>query len=125
MNIPKNLKYTTDHEWVLNQNGVVTIGVTDFAQSELGDIIFIEFPEVGESFEKGDTFGTVEAVKTVADLFTPVSGEVIEINSDLENNPESVNSDPYGKGWIIKMSIADETDLDALMDSESYGDHIN
>ncbi|NQU68757.1 MAG: glycine cleavage system protein GcvH [Candidatus Marinimicrobia bacterium] len=124
MNIPDNLKYSTDHEWVTIENNIVTLGITDFAQGELGDIIFIEFPEVGDSIEKGDSFGTVEAVKTVSDLFTPLSGEVVEINNTLEDNPEIVNADPYHKGWIIKLSITDESELNDLMDAKSYKEHI-
>jgi glycine cleavage system H protein len=102
MNIPSNLKYTSDHEWVSMEDGVATIGVTDFAQSELGDIVFVEFPEVGDSFEIGETFGTIEAVKTVADLFMPVSGEIVAINEELDVDPAKVNSDPYGDGWLVK-----------------------
>ena len=125
MNIPENLKYTEDHEWVLLKDDTVTIGITDFAQSELGDIIFIEFPEPGDTFEDGDSFGTVEAVKTVADLFSPVSGEVISINEKLEDQPELINSNPYEEGWLVKMKITDTTILDNLMNVGSYKDHLS
>ena len=125
MNVPSNLKYSGDHEWVKVEYDIVTLGITVFAQSELGDIIFIEFPEVGDSFEKGDAFGTVEAVKTVADLFTPVSGEILEINPELEDHPENVNTDPYGKGWIIKLNMRDTSDLDDMMDGDAYKGFIS
>jgi glycine cleavage system H protein len=125
MNIPENLKYTEDHEWVLLKDDTVTIGITDFAQSELGDIIFIEFPEPGDTFEHGDSFGTVEAVKTVADLFSPVSGEVISINEKLEDQPELINSNPYEEGWLVKMKITDTAILDNLMNASSYKDHLS
>ncbi|MBC8478885.1 MAG: glycine cleavage system protein GcvH [FCB group bacterium] len=124
MNVPEKLKYTTDHEWVDVKDDIATIGITDFAQSELGDIIFIEFPEVGENFSAGDTFGTVEAVKTVADMFAPVSGEVIAVNEELESAPDSVNKDPYGTGWIVKIKLDDADSLDELMSAESYKEHI-
>ena len=125
MNIPENLKYTQDHEWVLLKDDTVTIGITDFAQSELGDIIFIEFPEPGDTFENEDSFGTVEAVKTVADLFSPVSGEVISINENLEDQPELINASPYEEGWLVKMKITDPTELDNLMNANSYKDHLS
>ena len=103
MNIPDNLYYTNDHEWVMIGNGLATIGITDYAQSELGDIIFIEFPNIGSEFTVGDTLGTVEAIKTVADIYSPMKGRVAEINTNLENNPVFINNDPYNSGWIIKL----------------------
>ncbi len=124
MNIPSNLKYTSDHEWVDIQDGVATVGITDFAQGELGDIVFVEFPEKGDSFDAGDTFGTIEAVKTVADLFMPVSGEVVDINDDLDAAPDKVNSDPYGDGWIIKIQMSNSSEEDDLMSPMSYEDKI-
>ena len=120
MNIPSNLKYTSDHEWVSMEDGVATIGVTDFAQSELGDIVFVEFPEVGDSFEIGETFGTIEAVKTVADLFMPVSGEIVAINKELDVDPAKVNSDPYGDGWLVKIKLSNSDEGDELMSFTSY-----
>ncbi|MFZ9045300.1 MAG: glycine cleavage system protein GcvH [Cyclobacteriaceae bacterium] len=112
MNIPQELKYTKDHEWVKIDGDVATIGITDFAQNELGDIVYVEIETEGEELSSGEVFGTVEAVKTVSDLFMPVAGEVIEINEALESNPEIVNSDPYGEGWMIKVKVSDEgTDL--------------
>ena len=103
MNIPENLQYTTDHEWITIFNGIATIGITDYAQSELGDIIFIEHPIIGNNYKVGDTIATIEAVKTVADLYTPIEGTVIEVNINLENTPEAINKDPYNTGWIIKL----------------------
>ena len=120
MNIPSNLKYTSDHEWVSMEDGVATIGVTDFAQSELGDIVFVEFPEVGDSFEIGETFGTIEAVKTVADLFMPVSGEIVAINEELDVDPAKVNSDPYGDGWLVKIKLSNSDEGNELMSFTSY-----
>jgi len=124
MNIPSNLKYTSDHEWVSMEDGVATIGVTDFAQSELGDIVFVEFPEVGDSFEIGETFGTIEAVKTVADLFMPVSGEIVAINEELDVDPAKVNSDPYGDGWMVKIKLSNSDEGDELMSFTSYEEMI-
>lgn len=118
MNIPADLLYTKDHEWIKIENDIATIGVTDFAQGELGDIVYVEIETVGESFESGDVFGTVEAVKTVSDLFMPLSGEVIEFNEALESSPETVNSDPYGDGWMIKVKISDKGD--ALLTADEY-----
>ncbi len=120
MNIPADLKYSKDHEWIRREDDRVVLGITDFAQSELGDIIFVEFPDVGDTFKQGEVFGTVEAVKTVADLFMPVAGEVVEVNSSLEDNPEQVNSDPYGLGWLVKVRPTDSTQLDSLMDAPAY-----
>ncbi len=124
MNIPSNLKYTSDHEWVSMEDGVATIGVTDFAQSELGDIVFVEFPEVGDSFEIGETFGTIEAVKTVADLFMPVSGDIVAINEELDVDPAKVNSDPYGDGWLVKIKLSNSDEGDELMSFTSYEEMI-
>lgn len=120
MNFPDNLKYTKDHEWVLVNGDVATVGITDFAQGELGDVVFVEIETEGENLSSGDTFGTVEAVKTVSDLYMPLSGEVVEVNGDLEGSPESVNSDPYCSGWMIKIKLSDTSELDALMDSSTY-----
>ncbi|PWH85658.1 glycine cleavage system protein GcvH [Brumimicrobium oceani] len=124
MNIPENLKYTKDHEWCLVEGDTVTIGVTDFAQSELGDIVFVEVETEGEELERDEVFGSIEAVKTVSDLFMPVSGEVVEFNEELEANPELVNSDPYGEGWMIKVKAADVADLEDLLTSEAYKELI-
>ncbi|MCK5331584.1 MAG: glycine cleavage system protein GcvH [Candidatus Marinimicrobia bacterium] len=120
MNIPQDLQYTTDHEWTRNEDGIITIGISDFAQGELGDIIFVELPEIGQEFDKGDPFGTIEAVKTVADLFAPVTGKIVEVNESLEDAPESVNSDCYGAGWIIKMKYSDPNELDDLISAADY-----
>ena len=124
MNIPANLKYTKDHEWVLVDGDVATIGITDFAQKELGDIVYVEVETLDPTLERDEIFGTVEAVKTVSDLFLPLSGEIIEFNDDLERNPEVVNSDPYGKGWMIKVKISDESQISELLDSEAYSSLI-
>ncbi len=120
MSIPADLKYTQDHEWVRVEGNVAVVGVTDFAQGELGDVVFVEIETEGETLDKGETFGTVEAVKTVSDLFMPVGGEVAEFNEDLADDPELVNKDPYGKGWMIKVNIADASELDDLMDADAY-----
>jgi glycine cleavage system H protein len=120
MNIPSELKYTKDHEWVKINDDVVTIGITDFAQSELGDIVYVEVETVDETLEAEEVFGTVEAVKTVSDLFLPVSGEIIEFNEALEDEPESVNTDPYGDGWMIKVKCSDVSQLDGLMSADDY-----
>lgn len=120
MNVPTNLKYTKDHEWVLIKGKEATIGITDFAQHELGDIVFIEIETVGEELGHGEVFGTVEAVKTVSDLFMPMSGTVMEKNEDLDTAAELVNSDPYGKGWMIKVDLADPSEADNLLDAEAY-----
>ena len=124
MDLPQNLKYTKEHEWVKIDGDLLIVGITDHAQSELGDIIFIEFPDLSQMISKDDSFGTIEAVKTVADLFAPVSGKIIEINQDLEDNPELVNSDPYGEGWIVKITDFDKSQLDALLDSNNYEEII-
>ena len=120
MNIPADLKYTSDHEWVRIEGEVATVGVTDFAQGELGDVVFVEIETEGETLDKGETFGSVEAVKTVSDLFMPVGGEVTEFNEGLADEPELVNKDPYGKGWMIKIKIADAAELEGLMSAEDY-----
>jgi len=120
MNIPGDLKYTKDHEWIKIEGNVATIGVTDFAQGELGDIVYVEVETVGESLQIEDVFGTVEAVKTVSDLFMPISGEVIEFNDALESAPESINNDPYNAGWMIKVKMSDMSEADALMSAENY-----
>ncbi|MBC8311252.1 MAG: glycine cleavage system protein GcvH [Candidatus Marinimicrobia bacterium] len=120
MNIPENLKYSPEHEWIKVDGDSAYIGITDFAQSELGDIVFVEFPEIGDNFSVGDVFGTVEAVKTVADLFAPISGEVLEINDALENSPEAINTDAYDEGWIIKVKIKNTNELENLLDPQSY-----
>ncbi len=123
MNIPSDLKYTKEHEWIRdNGDGTVTIGITDFAQSELGDIVFVELEDEGSEFSQDDTFGTVEAVKTVSDLFAPLDGEVVELNPELEDNPELVNDDPYGDGWMIKMKITDSSQLEGLLSATDYAD---
>jgi len=124
MSLPQDLKYTKEHEWVKVDGVTAIIGITDHAQGELGDIIFVEFPDIDQEIEKDEPFGTIEAVKTVADLFAPISGTVTEINEDLEDSPESVNSDPYGEGWIVKVSIDNADELDELMTPEQYGDLI-
>ncbi|GAC1596975.1 MAG: glycine cleavage system protein GcvH [Ginsengibacter sp.] len=121
MTIPGNLRYTKDHEWVSIEGETATIGVTDFAQSELGDIVFVEIETKGKTLSAEDVFGTVEAVKTVSDLFLPVSGTIIEVNPQLTTNPELVNSDPYGEGWMIKMTVDNPDDVTRLMDSAAYG----
>ena len=120
MNVPTNLKYTKDHEWVLIKGNEATVGITDFAQHELGDIVFIEIETVGEELGHGEVFGTVEAVKTVSDLFMPVSGTVKEKNEELDTTAELVNSDPYGKGWMIRVELSDPSEIDALLDAEAY-----
>lgn len=120
MNIPADLLYTKDHEWLKVEGDVATIGITDFAQRELGDIVYVEVDSKGKDLSQGDTFGTVEAVKTVADLFMPVSGKVTEVNPDLESSPESVNSDPYDAGWMVKISIGDKAQVGELLSAEAY-----
>ena len=125
MNIPAELKYTKDHEWVRIEGDEAVIGITDFAQSELGDIVFVEVETEGESIESEEIFGSVEAVKTVSDLFMPLSGEVLSFNSELEDTPEVVNSDPYGVGWMIRVKMSDTSEVDALLSAEQYKDLIS
>jgi glycine cleavage system H protein len=120
MNIPANLKYTKDHEWVSLNGDIATVGITDFAQKELGDIVYVEVETLDQTLEQDEVFGTVEAVKTVSDLFLPLSGEIIEFNDALEQEPEKVNTDPYGDGWMVKVKISDPSQWDALLDSEAY-----
>jgi glycine cleavage system H protein len=124
MNIPSELKYTKDHEWVRIEGDIATVGITDFAQGELGDIVYVEVETLDETLEKEAVFGTVEAVKTVSDLFLPLSGEVIEFNTMLEQEPEKVNSDPYGEGWMVKIKISDTSELDLLLSATAYKDLI-
>jgi glycine cleavage system H protein len=124
MNIPANLKYTKDHEWVSLEGDVATVGITHFAQKELGDIVYVEVETLDQTLEKDEVFGTVEAVKTVSDLFLPLAGEIIEFNDALESKPETVNSDPYGAGWMIKIKVADAADFDSLLSSEAYKELI-
>ena len=121
MNIPANLKYTKEHEWILIEGENATVGITDFAQSELGDIVYVEIDGIGQTVDKDSVFGSVEAVKTVSDLFMPVSGEIIAFNEGLEADPESVNKDPYGAGWMIKIRMTDLSEVDSLLDAEAYG----
>jgi glycine cleavage system H protein len=120
MNFPENLKYTIDHEWIRVEGQYGWIGITDHAQSELGDIVYIEIPIIGTKIEKGKSFGTIEAVKAVSDLFAPANGEVVEINAEIKNHPEIVNKDPYGTGWMVKIIIADPTQLTTLLDVQAY-----
>jgi glycine cleavage system H protein len=124
MNIPENLKYTKDHEWLKVDGNIALVGITDYAQNELGDIVFIEVDTVDEELDKEETFGTIEAVKTVSDMFMPVSGKIIEFNEELEQSPELVNSDPYGKGWIIKLEISNPDELNDLLDASAYKELI-
>jgi len=120
MNFPANLRYTKDHEWIKLDGNLATIGITDYAQRELGDIVYVEVETVGKSLKAGEIFGTVEAVKTVSDLFLPVDGTITELNAALANSPESVNSDPYGEGWMVKMTVNNPADVEALMDAAAY-----
>jgi len=124
MSLPQDLKYTKEHEWVKIDGNSVTIGITNHAQGELGDIIFIEFPDLDQAIEKDDPFGTIEAVKTVADLFAPVSGIITEINDTLEDSPETINKDAFGDGWIVKIAISDASELDDLLSAEQYAELI-
>lgn len=120
MNHPENLKYTSEHEWVEISGNIATIGITDFAQSELGDIIFLEFPNLDENFNGGDVFGTIEAVKTVSDMYMPITGKVVEVNEDLNDTPEQVNEDPYKNGWMVKIELDTDADQSKLLDAKSY-----
>jgi len=120
LNHPENLKYTSEHEWVEISGNIATIGITDFAQSELGDIIFLEFPNIDENFNDGDVFGTIEAVKTVSDMYMPITGKVVEVNEDLNDTPEQVNEDPYKNGWMVKIELDTNADQSKLLDAKSY-----
>jgi glycine cleavage system H protein len=120
MNVPGNLKYTNNHEWALVVGDVATIGITEYAAGELGDVVYVELPSVGDTAVKGDSIGTIEAVKTVADIYSPVSGEVVEVNEALSDTSELVNKDPYGEGWIVKIKLSDPAELDGLLSSEDY-----
>lgn len=124
MDFPEGLKYSKEHEWVLVENDVAMIGITEFAQGELGDIVFVELPEVGEKISKDDPFGSLESVKAVSDIFAPISGAVVEINDDLKENPEAINEDPYGDGWMIKVEMTDMAELKDLMSSDDYAEFI-
>ena len=125
MNFPQNLKYTNEHEWIRVEGDIAYVGITDYAQEQLGDIVFVDIPTVGETLEANETFGTIEVVKTISDLFLPVAGEVLEQNESLEENPELENKAPYGEGWLIKMNPADIKDIDDLLDSEAYKAVVN
>ncbi|KZS39287.1 glycine cleavage system protein H [Aquimarina aggregata] len=124
MNIPSELKYTKDHEWIKIDGDIATVGITDFAQGELGDIVYVEVETVGEELDQEEVFGTVEAVKTVSDLFLPLTGEIVEFNETLEGDPELVNSDPYGAGWMVKIKIADTSQIDGLLSADGYKEVI-
>jgi glycine cleavage system H protein len=124
-NVPQDLRYTKEHEYVKSDGAdVVTVGITDYAQGELGDVVFVELPKVGDTFAAMQVFGTIEAVKAVSELYSPVAGEVVEVNGALDANPALVNSDPYGEGWMVKMRLADASALDGLMDAAAYGSHV-
>ncbi len=123
MNLPDNLRYTKDHEWIRTEGDHAVVGITEYAQGELGDVVYVEVDKAGETVGQGEVFGTIEAVKTVSDLFMPVRGEVVEVNTALESSPESVNKDPYGTGWIIRIKPADPADLEALLTADQYREH--
>lgn len=125
MSVPQNLKYTKDHEWVSVDGDIATVGITDFAQGELGDIVYVEIETEGETLAQEEVFGSVEAVKTVSDLFMPVSGEIIEFNSNLEANPELVNTDPYGEGWMVKVKLSDASEVNNLLDASGYSELVH
>jgi glycine cleavage system H protein len=125
MNFPDNLRYTKDHEWISLDGNVATVGITDFAQGELGDIVYVDVSTVGQHLEENAVFGTVEAVKTVSDLFLPVAGKILEVNDGLNNTPEAVNNDPYGAGWMIKMEVDNTADVEALMDAAAYSELVS
>ncbi len=124
MQIPEDLKYTKDHEWMRIEGDIATVGITEYAQGELGDIVYVELPEVGSDTEQGESFGTIEAVKAVSDLFAPLTGEVAEINESLNDQPETINKDPYGEGWIIKIKISDTSEIDKLLNKAQYEELI-
>ena len=123
-NVPQGLKYTEDHEWVKVEGNFATFGITDYAQGELGDVVFLELPDKDDDVKQREAFGSIEAVKTVADLFAPVSGKVVDVNSSLEDAPETINTDPYGAGWLVKVEMSDPAELDGLMDADAYTQHI-
>ena len=125
MNFPQNVKYTNEHEWIRLEGDVAYVGITDYAQEQLGDIVFVDIPTVGETLEANEVFGTIEVVKTISDLFLPIAGEIVEQNETLEENPELVNKDPYGEGWLIKMKPANVSDLENLLDAEAYKAVVN
>lgn len=125
MNVPQNVKYTKDHEWISIEGNIGTIGVTDFAQRELGDIVYVDIQTSGETLKKEEIFGTVEAVKTVSDLFMPVSGKILEVNPVLENNPENINADPYGKGWMVKVELTNVSEIEALLTADQYSEMLS
>lgn len=125
MNFPTNVKYTNEHEWIRLEGEEAYVGITDYAQDQLGDIVFVDITTEGETLDKGEVFGTIEVVKTVSDLFLPIGGEVLEVNPELEEHPELVNQDPYGKGWLVKIKPADPSEMDALLDAEAYKQLIN
>ncbi len=124
MNFPKELRYTNQHEWFRDESGTGIVGITDYAQQALGDVVYVEMPEIGTIFSKGDAFGVVESVKAASDIFAPVSGEIIEINQALEEHPEYINQSPYGDGWIIKLKVSEPSDINALMDSQKYQEFV-
>jgi glycine cleavage system H protein len=124
MAYPANYRYTKEHEWVNAQDGVATVGITDYAQSELGDVVFVELPETGKKLEKGKAFGTVESVKAVSEIYAPVSGEVVEVNPGLQNKPETINSDPHGAAWLVKIKLSNPAELEKLMDGAAYQAYI-
>lgn len=124
MELPKELKYTREHEWLAIEDGVATVGITDHAQEQLGEVVFVELPAVGDRVERSDPFGVVESTKAVSDVYAPLSGEVVEVNDDLPDSPEIVNEDPYGDGWMVKISIADEADLEELMSDGEYREYV-
>lgn len=125
MNFPENLKYSKDHEWIRVDGDHAYVGITEFAQRELGDIVYVDISSLGDTIGANDVFGSVEAVKTVSDLFLPIGGEIVEVNEQLNDNPEKVNTDPYGDGWMVKIKITDTAEIDALMDSAAYGEMVN
>jgi glycine cleavage system H protein len=124
MEFPEDLKYSREHEWVLVEENIATVGITDFAQEQLGDVVFVELPAVGDSVTKDEAFGVVESVKAVSDIYAPVSGTVVEVNDDLPESPEMINEDPYGDGWIVKIEVSDRTDLDDLLDAVAYQQYV-
>jgi len=125
MNIPAELKYTKDHEWAKIDDDIVTVGITDYAQGQLGDVVYVDLPEVGREVSQNDTFGSIEAVKAVADMYSPVSGEVVEVNQSISNAPEKINQDPYGEGWMVKIRISNPDELKTLMDAAAYKDLLS